>query len=48
VAVSPSAATTTTEPSAVGGNWAGTDIALATDAFSNFSIGDEDDNEDIL
>jgi hypothetical protein len=44
----PSAATTTTEPSAVGGDWAGTDIAPATDAISNFSIGDEDDDEDIL
>jgi hypothetical protein len=43
-----SAATTTTEASAVGGDWAGTDIAPATDAISNFSIGDEDDDEDIL
>jgi len=33
--------------SSTDGDWAGTDIAPATDAISNFSIGDEDD-DDIL
>jgi hypothetical protein len=44
------AATTTTKPpsppNSMDGDWAGTDIAPATDAISNFSIGDEDEEED--
>jgi hypothetical protein len=43
------AATTTTPESGTEaeGDWAGTDIAPATDAISNFSIGDDED-DDIL
>ena len=46
----PAAATTpkpASAPSSMEGDWAGTDIAPATDAISNFSIGDDDD-DDIL
>ncbi len=36
---------TNAETIALEGDWVGTDIAAATDAISNFSIGDEDDED---
>ena len=39
----------TTSSNGTEGDWVGTDIAPATDAISNFSIGDdEDDDADLL
>jgi hypothetical protein len=42
------AATTPSPPNSMDGDWAGTDIAPATDAISNFSIGDDEEEDDIL
>lgn len=54
VAPPPPATTSTTTTSASGdgisvdGDWAGTDIAAATESITNFSIGDDDDDADLL
>jgi len=46
-AVAPTAATTgdTVSDTSPDGDWAGTDIAAATDGITNFSIGDDDDDD---
>jgi hypothetical protein len=42
------AATIPSPPNSMDGDWAGTDIAPATDAISNFSIGDDEEEDEIL